>query len=125
MSHSSITDFMGKRARGKAGNNTYVYRDGEDTFSVFYHGSKIAEINPNYVAVSLAGYGTVTTRDRVNQILSVAGIPFYVAQRAGVQTLFQRIDGKHEMKAQDFDGALFAKIGDDWAPEMITAGITF
>lgn len=70
-------------------NNTSV-RDGE----VRLHGHTIAKRIEGKVAISLAGWNTVTTRDRVNAVLIRLGLDFRVAQRDGLPVLVNRMGRK-------------------------------
>lgn len=59
-----------------------------------HHGSAIADIHynpdlePTLIWVSNAGYDSMTTRDRLNQVLRDNGVPAQAYQRKGVQVLW-------------------------------------
>ena len=66
----------------KIGHNTTAERD-DDEIVVRLHGHPIVSLQPDCVMFTLAGYGTVTTRERVNQFIRPLG--HYVAQRDYLQ----------------------------------------
>lgn len=63
---------LGKREARTIGNNTTAERIAPDTIVVRLHGHRIVQITEHAVSVSNAGYGTVTTRDRINQFLPMS-----------------------------------------------------
>lgn len=74
---------LGNREARTIGNNTTAERDGADIV-VRLHGHSIAVLAADgHVRFSLAGYPTVTTRERVNQLLPTGR----VFQSGGVQFL--------------------------------------
>ncbi len=82
---------LGDRQSMKIGNNTTAEREGDlltPMIVVRLHGHEIVRLTSESVSVSLAGYGTVTTRERVNHFLQPHG--YYVAQRSFVQVLGER-----------------------------------
>jgi len=59
-----------------------------DGKAIFLHGNRIAwRDDDGALVVSLAGWGTVTTRDRLNTLFRVAGLPAGVFQRKHEQFL--------------------------------------
>ena len=70
-------------------NNTSV-RDGE----LRLHGHVVAKRIGGLTAVSLAGWNTVTTRDRVNAVLIRLGCDYRIAQRDGLPVLVNRMGRK-------------------------------
>jgi len=50
------------------GNNTRCHCDG-DVFVITLHRNEIVRVHPDHVEFTLAGWNTVTTRERVNQFL--------------------------------------------------------
>lgn len=68
----------GSTTTRKIGNNTVATRCWEsDNIAITLHGHRIVELAPNGdVMFTLAGYPTVTTRERVNQFLP-AGFRLY------------------------------------------------
>lgn len=52
------------------GARTVVNKDRE----LFLHGNRIAWVEGGHLCLTLAGWGTVTTRDRLNHVCSVFGI---------------------------------------------------
>ena len=66
-------------ARGQAAKAARTETDGR---TVWLHGNRIAQREDDgSVWVTLAGWGTVTTRERLNGICEVLGAPFGFCQR--------------------------------------------
>lgn len=67
--------------------NTEVIRrnpsDPSPIYSMLLHGNKIAERGSDGVWLSLHGWNTITTRERLNGLLSHMGAKFRFAQRKG------------------------------------------
>lgn len=86
-------------------NNTVAYLYEADstneTIVVRHHGSTIATLTPYSLTVTNAGYGSASTRERVNGFLDSNDTGLYVAQRAGVQVLFDRVRG-HKLLTEYF-----------------------
>ncbi len=78
-----------------------TYTDGE---KVFLHSNLIAKkIHPDKLEISLAGWPTVTTRERLNSILNVFGWDHYIQQIDGQQYLVNEAsDSKHIMSEDKF-----------------------
>lgn len=79
---------------GKLGHNTYAFATGS-TVKIQYHGNTIADLRlvPNQgvvIQVTDAGWPTVTTRARINQILKDNEVPAYACQRKNEQKLYWR-----------------------------------
>ena len=70
-------------------NNTSV-----DHGQLTLHGHTIAKRIDGLVAVSLAGWNTVTTRERINAVLIHLGVDYRVAQRDGLPVLVNRMGRK-------------------------------
>lgn len=112
---------------GKVGHNTEALPFGTG-YIVKYHDNTIAEIYDYSVTVTNAGWGTSTTRDRINQILSSNGVQFYTAQRNHHQVLVKRnmeIVGAdhngnpiqervHRQVTDEFNGATFRMVAGGW-----------
>jgi hypothetical protein len=74
-------------------NNTVATLGGiGQTITVRHHGSTIAILSPNQITVTNAGYGSASTRERVNGFLSSNNTGLYIGQRQGAQVLFSRPD---------------------------------
>jgi hypothetical protein len=58
-----------------------------DGVSLFLHGNKIAEKRNGEIWVTLAGWPTVTTRDRINGVARCLGMICFVHQSRNVQHL--------------------------------------
>lgn len=59
-----------KRNKAKVAHNTYAYRTAFGHIVIEYHGNGIAVLhNDGTLAHSLCGWGTSTTRTRLNQLL--------------------------------------------------------
>ena len=83
-------------------NNTCVeYRAGDNSLVMTLHGHDVAcwYYSEQTLGVSLAGYPTVTTRERVNAVLEIAGSPCRIAQRKGEQILISINDPKRRRLA--------------------------
>lgn len=92
--HASLTKRLAnaRSHQPTIANNTTVEREvNGDGLLVRLHGHVIAEVTTKGVHVTNAGYGTKTTRDRINSVLRDHGLPFYVAQRNHAQVLFLRV----------------------------------
>lgn len=64
-----------------------------DGRSVWLHGNEIARRTADGLEVSLAGWGTVTTRERVNGILQVFNSNLRIVQRDHEQRAISRTSG--------------------------------
>ena len=72
----------------KAGKPAKAARTETDGRSVWLHGNKIAEVRKDgYVMLSLCGWNTPTTRERLNGICQVLDIPVRFSQRKGAAVL--------------------------------------
>jgi hypothetical protein len=59
----------------KLANTCVEYFSGHDISRVYLHDNLIAEIGPTYVQLFDGGWQTVTTKSRLNAILSAHGLP--------------------------------------------------
>jgi hypothetical protein len=85
--YKSLTDLkLGGYQTRKLGHNTNVQRI-SDTYVIDYHNNAIAEVGVWMVAITNAGWGTSTTRNRLNIILRDNGIPAAVFQKDYAQYL--------------------------------------
>ena len=68
--YNGLAEVLGSRDRTTIGNNTVARYDGDDII-VSLHGHDIVRLDPaaEQVSFTLAGWDTVTTRERVNQFL--------------------------------------------------------
>lgn len=71
-------------------NNT-VAHNLRDSIGIDYHGNRIAEISDWEIYISNCGYGTATTRTRINSILADNHVPFRLSQKNRKQILSLRI----------------------------------
>ena len=70
------------------GQKASAARTNTDGHNVWLHGNKIAQRSEgDFVDFSLAGWPTVTTRDRVNGLLELSGSDYRVLQKNGTQFL--------------------------------------
>ena len=78
-----------------------TYTDGE---KVYLHSNLIAKkIHPDKLEISLAGYPTMTTRERLNSILNVFGFDHYIQQKEGKQYIVNEpADSKHIIPEDKF-----------------------
>jgi len=93
-----------KHSRAVANNTVaYLYEDGStnEAIVVMHHGSVIAALTPYSLTVTNAGYGSASTRERVNGFLDSNYTGLYVAQRQGYQVLFDRKQD-HKRLTEDF-----------------------
>jgi hypothetical protein len=75
--YSGLSNLLGTRRTRKIGNNTVAERITDNTLVVTLHGHPIVELTESgVVSFTLAGYPTVTTRDRINSLLP-AGFRLY------------------------------------------------
>ena len=88
-----------------------TYTDGE---KVYLHSNLIAKkIHPDKLEISLAGYPTMTTRERLNSILNVFGFDHYIQQKEGKRYLVHEpADSKHIIPEDKFIG--FKRVGEIW-----------
>jgi len=88
-----------------------TYTDGK---KVFLHSNLIAKkIHPDKLEISLAGWPTVTTRERLNSILNVFGFDHYIQQVEGKQYIVnEEADSKHIIPEDKFLG--FRRVGEIW-----------
>jgi len=91
--YTGLLNALGNRNSRNIGHNTTASRDSDsDVIVVSLHGNPIVALWPDgTVDISLAGYGTVTTRERVNQFLPPC---LSVVQRHYEQKLALRHDGQ-------------------------------
>ena len=75
------------------GQKASAARTNTDGHNVWLHGNKIAQRSEgDFVDFSLAGWPTVTTRDRVNGLLELSGSDYRVFQKSGTQFLTNGTD---------------------------------
>ena len=75
------------------GQKASAARTNTDGNTVWLHGNKIAQRSEgDFVDFSLAGWPTVTTRDRVNGLLELSGSDYRVFQKNGTQFLTNGTD---------------------------------
>ena len=89
--------------------NTYT-----DGSKVYLHSNLIAyKTQPDKLHISLAGYPTLDTRERLNAILNVCGYSQYIQQIDGQQYIINEdCDSKHLIAENDF--LSFRRVGDHW-----------
>lgn len=74
--YSEAERMLGNRERRTLINNTVIERGGRKRVNVLYHGNLIAAFDPNGSRMlTNSGYGTVSTRDRLNA-MAPAGVGF-------------------------------------------------
>jgi hypothetical protein len=81
-----------------------------DTYYIHHHGNTIAEIEPFNVTVTNAGYGTPTTRNRINKILRDNNINAVLIQENFKQKFF--FNG--ETITNNFYAASFEMVAGIW-----------
>ena len=92
ISKQIATAFL-KGHRAKASNTA---TDGQ---AVYLHGNMIAERRKDGVWMTLSGWGTVTTRERLNTIADAMGSEWGFCQRNGIQYLCRWNRDKQELVA--------------------------
>lgn len=81
--YAQAEQMLGKRERRTLINNTVIERGGRRRVNVLYHGNLIAAFDPDgSLMLTNSGYGTVSTRERLNA-MAPAGVGF--VQRAYAQ----------------------------------------
>src|SRR5690625_4127893 len=76
-SYANARDMLGTRLSRKVGHNTLMLLRGEDII-ITYHGNDIARLTRNNeLSLTLSGWGTPTTRNRLNKILNAFGYVEY------------------------------------------------
>ena len=107
ISQNIATSFLA----GKSLHIDNTYTDGKN---VFLHSHLIAKkIYPDKLEISLAGYPTMTTRERLNSILNVFGFDHYIQQNDGKQYIVNEpADSKHLIPENKFFG--FRRVGEKW-----------
>lgn len=83
--YAGLDSLLPQTGERKIGNNTTAERNENGAIDVYLHGNFIARIWPECVEFTLAGWGTPTTRDRVNQLIHPLG--HWVIQRDYTQYL--------------------------------------
>jgi hypothetical protein len=68
LSYSQAADALGTKTERTIGHNTKLIRVAPDCIRATYHGNAIVEYTPDAVMATWAGWGTATTRDRLNQL---------------------------------------------------------
>lgn len=68
LSYSQAAEALGSKSEMTIGHNTKLVRVAPDTIRATYHGNEIVEYTPDAVMASWAGWGTSTTRDRLNKL---------------------------------------------------------
>ena len=86
---------LGKRAHKRLLNNTYAVRGGDGRVNIIHHNSIIGAFDPDgSVMLTNAGYGSVSTRERLNA-MAPAGVGF--VQRNHAQMIAQRHQGNEHL----------------------------
>lgn len=70
---------------------------------MFLHGNKIAEKRGDDIVISLAGWPTVTTRERLDALCLMSGSDYRVAQRNHKQVLLDRVTLKPVKEIDDYE----------------------
>ena len=76
----------------KLDNTSVEYFSGMDISRVYLHGNLIAEVGPTYIQLFDGGWQSVTTKSRLNAILSEHGIPGEGVFQKNYQWFFQSKD---------------------------------
>jgi len=70
-----------KAMRGKVA--TWVFLEnatGKTTLTVVYHNTRVVEFDGEQATLNNGGYHTVTTKRRINQVLSLLGLNWFLYQ---------------------------------------------
>jgi hypothetical protein len=93
-------------------------RDHYLLYRIRHHGSPIADIHAEYASlratliwVSNAGWDSMTTRDRIDEVLRANGVRYSVSQVQGIQVLFDRESAR---RYPDFREATFQLRHGEW-----------
>ena len=91
--HTDLVKTIPVHSSRVIGNNTRASRGGDTTnrVDVYLHDHLIVSLWCDHAEFRMAGYGTVTTRERLNHFLIPLG--FRVSQHKGVQQLTRLSDG--------------------------------
>ena len=114
LDYISLREFLAKKSVRTIANNTMAQLrtiDGETHVEIRYHGNLIGAIGENDVFVSNKGWGTSTTRDRINQILKGNGINYSTGQKNYAQLL---CGPNREIVRDDFHSAYFKREDSSW-----------
>lgn len=86
--------------------NTQV-RCSDGEVVMYLHGNRIAyrKVDSSVLHVTCAGWNTVTTRERLNGLLSILSIPFFYRQK---NYNCQLVDCKADLVFEDSDSQVFA-----------------
>lgn len=114
-SFDKLNEFLGTRQEKTLGYSTTVARrtiDGETHFEIRYHGNLIGAVGENDVFVSNKGWGTPTTRNRINKILNANGINYGTGQKNYAQLLY---GPDWEIVTDTFYSAYFKRDENGWS----------
>lgn len=91
--YSSIANFLDGHYERKIGHNTLARSNSYNkSYEILLHNHRIVTLFDDKMNFSMCGYGTVTTRERLNQFLISIG--FRVYQHKGEQVLYNLGNGK-------------------------------
>ena len=77
-SYQELIKLHAKKSSRKIGNNTYSFLRDDGTIDVKYHNTIIVTLYRNGgIRFTMGGYGTVTTRDRINNFIRSVGFDVY------------------------------------------------
>jgi hypothetical protein len=110
MSLTALDRLMGKRTGMTLAYATTAVRTWEG-IAIEHHGNRIALIRPDYIYVSNAGYGSSTTRTRLNRILRDNDIPYGVTQKDFAQYL---VDDATRTRVPFTGTHTFVKMAEGW-----------
>ena len=92
--YAQAEQMLGKRERRTLVNNTVIERGGGNRINVLYHGNLIAAFDPDGSRMlTNSGYGTVSTRERLNA-MAPAGVGFVQRDYAQKVLVNQQDDPK-------------------------------
>ena len=92
--YAQAEQMLGKRERRTLVNNTVIERGGGNRINVLYHGNLIAAFDPDGSRMlTNSGYGTVSTRERLNS-MAPAGVGFVQRDYAQKVLVNQQDDPK-------------------------------
>ena len=94
MSFDNLSKLTKPGESKKIAYETWAYQYNDGSISVIHHSSVIANISEggSKLYITNAGWGSPTTRNRIDQILRDSSIPFWVTQKNFVQYL-RSLDG--------------------------------
>lgn len=90
---------MSRKGYATIANNTEAHSLTTTLVGIYYQGNKIAEIDASGIIFTNAGWGTSTTRTRLDLIADANNVPIWFGQKNFAQTLTARKRMYHDETA--------------------------